>query len=81
MDGVSSDGVPPQPKKKRLSLSRKKNRDKPNESRFILTTDLDVEEASKGVVPANIERSNSWAVKNFEAWISNRNAVNPDDPV
>ena len=75
---ANSIGAPPA-KKKRLSLSKKKKID--SGPRFSLTTDRDVEEASKGVVPVNTERANTWALKNFEAWILNRNAVDSKDPV
>ena len=66
-------------KKRRLSLSRKKKID--IGPRFSLTTELDVEEASKGVVPANTERANTWALKNYEAWARNRNSIDPNHTV
>ena len=49
--------------------------------RFSLTSDRDVEEASKGVVPVNTERANTWALKKFEAWVGKRNAVDPQKPI
>ena len=65
--------VPPQSKKRRLSLSLKGRRaDKATSSscRFATSTEEDVENAAKGVIPAR--RVNDWALRTFDEWIRPR---------
>ena len=85
-----AENVPPQ-KKRRLSLSLKKDVKAPrsNQScydkgntRFAIVDDNDVEVAAKGVVPANTAKNNAWAARNFSDWVDSRNkSFNPDDRV
>ena len=44
-------------------------------------TDEQVAALSKGVTPANTDKSTKWAVNNFEAWKEARNQKYPDDQV
>ena len=52
------DTAPPTTKK-RLCLSLRK----PNRERFSSVTSEEIEEAAKGVVPANTKSSNEWALR------------------
>ncbi len=68
----------PPSKRKRLSHSLKKSREK----RFGRPVDdEEVADASKGVVPANTVRRNAWAVNNLMSWAKARNEENPGDLV
>jgi hypothetical protein len=59
-----------------FSLSARK------QSRFVpAVSDEEVVTASKGVVPKNTKRNNTWAINNFTEWKRHRNLQNPDDPV
>ena len=44
-------------------------------------TEEEMQWAAKGVVPANTECSNKWAVKTFMEWAQNRRTLVPDDVV
>ena len=47
-------------------------------SRFNTTTDAEVQEASKGYVPANTAKSTGWAVNTYTIWARQRNARDGD---
>ena len=47
-------------------------------SRFNTTTDTEVQEASKGYVPANTAKSTGWAVNTYTTWARQRNARDRD---
>ena len=66
-------------KKRRISLSLK--RKETTEERFAVVEEKELEEASKGVVPLNTKKNNTWAVQNFNEWALSRNSRSPDDPV
>ena len=60
-----------------MSLKRKET----TEERFAVVEEKELEEASKGVVPLNTKKNNTWAVQNFNEWALSRNSRSPDDPV
>ena len=70
----------PPVKKKRLSLSISSRRT--NSERFsVPVTEEEAKLAAKGVTPINTTVANEWAVRNFVAWMKNRNSLTPNDPV
>ena len=75
----SSEENPPPSKKRRISLSLK--RKETTEERFPVVEEKELEEASKGVVPLNTKKNNTWAIQNFNEWALSRNSRSPDDPV
>ncbi len=44
----------------------------------LLVDDATMKIAKQGVVPSNTRSSNQWALKNFEAWMTTRNARNSE---
>ena len=62
----------PPPKKRRLSLSLKGNR-------FARVSSESITSAKDGFVPANTDRSNNWAVTNFESWRTAHGSSFPTD--
>ena len=75
----------PPSKKPRLSLSLKKGRKQDNNnssfSRFGKVSNSELQEATKGVLPANTKKANTWAIKNFTEWKQARDTDHPDDTV
>ena len=76
--------VVPEPKKKRLSLSRSQKEKLPQQQRFQLSSSPEVAKAKKGYVPPNTLKSTAWAVRVFEDWRKQRNSkcpsrIIPDD--
>ena len=71
---------PPPPKKRlRLSLGKEAPLRETTNRRFagpVSTGEL--ENAAKGVVPANTAASTQWAVKNFESWARSRPSSSTD---
>ena len=71
---------PPPPKKRlRLSLGKEAPLRETSNRRFagpVSTGEL--ENAAKGVVPANTAASTQWAVKNFESWARSRPSSSTD---
>ena len=68
--------IPPEAKKRRLSLSLKGRRTEEatsSSSRFATSTEEDVETAAKGVIPVSTRRVNDWALRTFDEWIRARN--------
>ena len=49
--------------------------------RFIRVTDQELSKLAEGLVPQNTAKMTSWALKNFQEWMSNSNVCNPSDPV
>ena len=41
----------------------------------------ELKKAAKGVIPKNTEISTQWAVRNFNAWATNRSIMEPTDIV
>ena len=62
----------PPPKKRRLSLSLKGNR-------FARVSSESITSAKDEFVPANTDRSNNWAVTNFESWRTAHGSSFPTD--
>ena len=62
----------PTPKRKRLSLSRKKNVDTMSASRFTFTTSPKVDEMKRKVIPKNTDKCTQWALKAFNDWTESR---------
>ncbi len=51
-------------------------------TRFDFTTsEEELSELAKGLVPQNTAKNTQWAVKNFEDWRKTRNACHPENPV
>ena len=68
---------PPQPKKKRLSLSRRKNN---NPDRFVTVSKESLEEMSTMKMPKISELNCKWAINNLSDWRENYNLKNVDNP-
>ena len=49
--------------------------------RFKRVTDQELSKLAEGLVPQNTAKMTSWALKNFQKWMSNSNVCNPSDPV
>ena len=49
--------------------------------RFQFASEQKLTELAKGLVPENTSKSTKWAVNNFEAWLTARNASHPEDLV
>ena len=45
----------------------------PNSKRFKFSTDREMEELSKGIVPVSTTKATKWAVSTFEQWYTARN--------
>lgn len=69
---AEKENVPPL-KKRRLSLSLRKNR-------FKKVSEDEVSEAEKGFIPNNTRHCNSWALNNFTSWLGSleEKVDNPD---
>ena len=63
---IHSETVPA--KKKKLSLTKSKNKQPPNDRFNITIGDESLREATKAVCPKNTVSNNKWAVKNFAEW-------------
>ena len=48
---------------------------------FAFVSDQEIAKLSEGLVPQNTAKMTSWALKNFQDWMTNRNKRNPGDPV
>ena len=48
---------------------------------FQFASEQKLTELAKGLVPENTSKSTKWAVNNFEAWLTARNASHPEDLV
>lgn len=48
---------------------------------FDFTSDEELSELAKVLVPHNTAKCTQWALKNFEDWHKARNACHPDNPV
>ena len=67
-------GVPPKPKRSKLSLAKTMATALSPTSRFNVTvTEEDIDKSSKGCIPAGTAKSTSWAVCTFQHWIKQRN--------
>ena len=62
----------PTPKRKRLSLSRKKKVDTMSATRFKFTTSPKVDEMKRKVIPKNTDKCTQWALKVFNDWTESR---------
>jgi hypothetical protein len=60
-------------KKPRFCLSLSKRRKEISSSRFSVASDVELQSASKGVVPSNTAKNNAWAIRNFEEWVETKN--------
>ena len=69
-------------KKRRISLSLKGRKNAQEQKhcfdRFVTATESDVEKAKEGVLPANTQKMNAWALRNFDAWKAATNKKHPD---
>ena len=48
---------------------------------FAFTSEQEIAKLYEGLVPQNTAKMTSWALKNFQDWMRNRNQCNPADPV
>ena len=53
----------------------------PESTRFKFATEEELSTFAKGLVPENTTRSTKWALNTFNAWMRERNARYPADPV
>ena len=53
----------------------------PESTWFKFATEEDLSTFAKGLVPENTTRSTKWALNTFSAWIKERNARYPANPV
>ena len=53
----------------------------PESTQFKFATEEDLSTFAKGLVPENTTRSTKWALNTFSAWIKERNARYPANPV
>ena len=80
----SSCGVPPKPKRSKLSLAKKKALVLSPTSWFNVTvTEEDIDESSKVCIPGGTVRNTNWAVRTFQQSIKQKNKCLPQevDPV
>ena len=50
-------------------------------SRFQFSSEEQLSELAKGLIPENTKGSTNWALKNFNPWLKSRNDANPENPV
>ena len=50
-------------------------------SRFKFSSEEQLSELAKGLIPENTKGSTNWALKNFNLWLKSRNDANPENPV
>ena len=71
-DVESDHDAPPEPKRSKLSLAKKKPLSPT--TRFNTTvTKEEIEKSSKGCIPATTAKSTNWAVRTFLQWLKQRN--------
>ena len=73
----------PEPKRKKLSLSKKKpEKPKPLSPFAHFNTTVsseEIEKSSKGCVPVGTAKSTNWAVRTFQQWLMQRNKCVPQE--
>ena len=74
------------PQLEQLHPSSSKDQPRPpmasNESaRFQFSSEEQLSELAKGLIPENTKGSTNLAVKNFNLWLKSRNDANPENPV
>ena len=73
----------PEPKRKKLSLSKKKlEKPKPLSPSACFKTTVsseEIEKSSKGCVPVGTAKSTNWAVCTFQQWLIQRNKRVPQE--
>ncbi len=70
----------PRGKKRKLSLSLKRQTSKSEEKeRFEFVGDEEMETICKGYVPVNTEKNTKWSVKCFNQWVVSRNRECEDE--
>ena len=50
-------------------------------SRFEFSSEEQLSELAKGLIPENTKGGTNWALKNFNLWLKSRNDANPENPV
>ena len=50
-------------------------------SHFKISTEQQLSELAKGLIPENTKGSTNWSLKIFNLWLKSRNDVNPENPV
>ena len=50
-------------------------------SRFKFSSEEQLSELAKGLIPENTKGSTNWALKSFNLWLKSRNDANPENPV